>query len=74
MFQKLKDTVGTAGMLFFVTLMPVGCLYWIWMAIQLKSFVMFVLGIAGPAVLITAPIGAYSLIFGMPDWVQSLFC
>ena len=51
----------------------VGAIYWIWMSIQLGSFFMFFLGIAGPVVIFTGPVGAYSLIYGIPDWVYNYF-
>tara|TARA_Y100000992_G_C20990902_1_gene361894 strand:+ start:84 stop:305 length:222 start_codon:yes stop_codon:yes gene_type:complete len=54
-------------------LSAVGAIYWIWMSIQLGSFFMFFLGIAGPVVIFTGPVGAYSLIYGIPDWVYNYF-
>jgi len=54
--------------------MPLGALYWLWIAIQLGSFMMFVFGILGPAVAVTAPFGLYMLFFGVPHWVINLFC
>lgn len=65
----------SAGGLFFVLygLLGIGGLYWLWMAIQLGSFGMFAIGIFPLAFLVTVPVGAYSLVFGMPDWVISFF-
>lgn len=60
---------GIALSLFWV----VGEIYWLWVAIQIKSFSMFVVGIIPPALPITASVGAYSLIFGTPNWVLALF-
>ena len=54
-------------------LIPLGELYWLWVSIQIGSFWMFVFGLAGPLVLIAAPVGAYGLFFGMPQWVFNLF-
>ncbi|MEO8837647.1 MAG: hypothetical protein ABI351_02925 [Herbaspirillum sp.] len=48
---------------------PLGELYWLWMAIKLGSFWMFVLGLAGPTIIFAAPVGLWSLIFGIPAWV-----
>ena len=48
-----------------------GGIYWLWEAIQIKSFGMFLAGIFLPFV--TAPVGGYMLIFGTPNWVLSLF-
>lgn len=52
---------------------PVGWLYWVWLSIQLGSFMMFFLGMAGPFGLLVAPIGLYALLFGVPIWVLRLF-
>lgn len=54
-------------------LLGIGSLYWLWMAIQLGSFLMFVVGIFPLSIIVTAPVGAYSLLFGAPDWVFSTF-
>ena len=65
----------SAGGLFFVIygLFAVGGVYWLWMAIQLGSFWMFVVGLFPLSFLVSVPVGAYSLVFGMPDWVISFF-
>ncbi|MDA9896777.1 hypothetical protein N9D82_02430 [Gammaproteobacteria bacterium] len=65
-------SIGGIGLFFFISY-TVGAIYWIWMSIQLGSFFMFFLGIAGPVVIFTGPVGAYSLIFGVPDWVYNYF-
>ena len=54
-------------------LIPIGDLYWIWMAIQFGSFGMFFVGLIPPFFFIAAPVGAWSLIFGPPDWVIRMF-
>lgn len=51
----------------------VGTLYWLWMAIQIGSFMMFLVLLFPPAMIITGPVGIYSLIFGTPQWVLNLF-
>jgi hypothetical protein len=73
MVEELTESFETAIFLALIMLLPVGALYWIWMAIQLKSFAMFALGVAGPMVFLTAPIGAWSLVFGMPTWIGRFF-
>ena len=50
-----------------------GDLYWIWMAIQIGSFWMVVIALIPPGFLIAGPIGAWSFLFGQPDWVLKLF-
>ena len=55
-------------------LFAVGGLYWFWMAIQIGSFLMFVIGFFPPtSLLLAAPIGAWSLLFGVPDWIFTWF-
>jgi len=61
----------TAALLFLVG--PVGALYWLWTAIQIGSFSMFLIGCIPPLMLFTGPLGAWFLIFGVPGWVLSLF-
>ncbi|MGM0430767.1 MAG: hypothetical protein ACQEQ2_10785 [Pseudomonadota bacterium] len=50
-------------------LLPVGALYWMFISIQVGSFWMFLVGF----IPIAWPIGAYGLIFDMPDWVLDMF-
>ena len=70
--------VGTFGffglilMWVLAILIPVGDIYWLWMAIQIGNFWMFLLGLIPPIALFTGPVGAYSLLFGMPDWLINL--
>lgn len=71
--ERIKEILGgTLGIILW-GLFIIGELYWIWMSIQLGSFVMFFLGLAGPIIIITAPIGAWSILFGIPDWIINLF-
>ncbi len=57
--------------LYFV--LPLGWLYWLWLAIQFGNFWMFVVGVIPPTAILTAPIGAWSLLFGVPQWVLNWF-
>ena len=50
-----------------------GDIYWLWMAIQLGSFWMFVVGLLGPAAFLTGAAGAWSFFMGPPDWIYSWF-
>lgn len=54
-------------------LLGVGGIYWLWLAIQLKSFSMFLIGVFPLSFIITAPVGAYSSVFGTPNWIQNWF-
>ena len=72
-FVSLFEAVSGFVMIGLYVIIAIGDLYWLWMSIQIGSFWMFVLGIGGPTVFVAAPIGAYSLIFGIPDWIFFLF-
>lgn len=61
------------GMYGLMMLIGLGDLYWLWMAIQLKSFGMFVLGIFPIAWIVTGPVGAYALLFEAPAWITNTF-
>jgi hypothetical protein len=50
----------------------VGWCWWMWVAIQLGSFWMFVFGLAGPFAMIAALLGLWSLLFGIPLWLLHL--
>lgn len=55
-------------------LIAIGGIYWLWMAIQIGSFLMFVIGLFPPTGLfIATPIGAWSILFGVPDWIYAWF-
>ena len=73
MIGRAVETVGGTAAFLIFTLLPVGWLYWVWTAIQLGSFGMFVMGVIPPLAIVTAPIGLYALVFGVPSWVVSLF-
>lgn len=72
----IKIVLGAVTGLFVILFgiaLPVGGLYWMWIAIQIGSFWMFVLGIIPPAWPITSTVGIYSLLFGAPHWVFTWF-
>ncbi len=73
-FESMFGAAGVVvGIAFFATV-SIGTLYWLWMAIQLGSFLMFAIAIFfPPAMLVTGPVGLYSLIFGPPEWVINMF-
>ena len=58
----------------FFLLLPLGSLHWIWMAIQMGSFTMFVFGVFPPTMIfVAAPTGTYALVFDTPQWVLNTF-
>lgn len=54
-------------------LITLGGIYWLWLAIQLKSFGMFFLGLFPITWIVTAPVGAYAWVFQTPQWVIDTF-
>ena len=54
-------------------LLALGAIYWVWVALKLGSLPMLLIGFAGPAVMATAPIGLYMLLFGVPDRLVETF-
>jgi len=54
-------------------ILGLGDLYWIWMAIQLESFAMFLLGVLGPVAFFTGAVGAWSFFFQPPLWIYDWF-
>jgi len=72
-FTGIFGAAAGVVMIGFFICYGVGTIYWIWMSIQIGSFWMFLLGVAGPTILFTGLVGGYSMIFGTPNWVLSTF-
>jgi hypothetical protein len=49
-----------------------GWVYWLWLAIQIGSFAMFLFGLLGPLAIPAALMGLWALIFGTPHWFHAL--
>lgn len=49
-----------------------GWAWWMWMAIHLGSFGMFLFGILGPFAFVASLLGLWSLLFGIPAWLLYL--
>lgn len=64
-----SGVMGLFGSFFLI----MGPLYWIWIAIQISSWWMFVLGFCLPLIPVMAIIGIYSLLFGVPEWIFNVF-
>lgn len=71
--NDLLDKIGAVFLIPLFILFGLGDLYWLWMAVQIESFWMFVIGLFLPAAIVTGPVGAWSLLFGIPNWIHSLF-
>jgi hypothetical protein len=70
--EALLATVGTVGGFIIYFGGFVGWAYWMWIAIQVGSFWMFVFGIFGPFALIAGLLGLWSLLFGIPVWLMHM--
>ena len=70
--ELVASVMGMAFLPLYI-LIVLGDLYWLWMAIRLGSFMMFLAGMFPPLFIVTCPVGAWSLLFGAPDWVMHLF-
>ena len=71
MLISTVTTIGGGGLMVVYALFGIGTLYWLWMAIQIGNFWMFVMGVIPPTILFAAPLGAWSLLFGMPEWLSN---
>lgn len=56
------------GIVFFLT-STLGWGYWMWMAVHLGSFGMFVFGLLGPFAVIAGLLGLWSFALGIPTWL-----
>ncbi|MFJ5537282.1 hypothetical protein [Vreelandella titanicae] len=72
-FMSLTRALGSFGAIAVYFLIGIGGIYWLWIAIQIGSFWMFIVGLFPLFYIVTAPVGAWSLLFGVPSWVFSLF-
>ncbi|ELI1839920.1 maltose ABC transporter permease [Vibrio fluvialis] len=54
-------------------LLPVGWLYWLWIAIKIGGFAMFALALFPLTAPIASILGGWSFLFGLPDWAYSVF-
>ena len=65
----LGSLFGSAIGIGFMLCGTLGWAYWMWMAINLGSFMMFFFGILGPFALIAGVLGLWSFFFGIPLWL-----
>ena len=71
--QELSESALGLAIMGLYILSGIGSLYWLWIAIQIGSFSMFVVGIIPITIIITGPVGAWSILFGVPDWIYDIF-
>lgn len=73
MTSKIIDAIGAPFFIALAVLILIGDFYWLFQALQWGSFIMFIIGMAGPSIIISGPVGAYALIFGWPSWIAGMF-
>lgn len=54
-------------------LLPLGWVYWLWVAVKIGGFAMFALALFPITAPIASILGGWSFLFGIPDWVVSVF-
>jgi hypothetical protein len=69
---RVLGLVGVGGYMFLAFGALPGWVYWIWMAIQFKSFAMFLVAFLGPFAVVAAFVGLWSLLLGVPHWLLSV--
>jgi hypothetical protein len=72
-FEGLFGAAAGIVMMALMISYSIGTIYWMWVAIQVGSFWMFVVGFIPPTAFFTGFVGGYAMIFGTPDWVFSTF-
>jgi hypothetical protein len=71
-FLMLVGYVGVPAFTVIAFALISGWAYWIWLAIKLDSFGMFLFGLLGPLGIVAALFGLWSLFFGLPAWIAAL--
>jgi len=69
---SVLTTFGIGLIIMLVNLIIIGEVYWLYSSYKIGSFWMGLIGIS-PLGIFTAPIGLYSLFFGMPNWLMLWF-
>ncbi|MFA0435938.1 maltose ABC transporter permease [Vibrio breoganii] len=54
-------------------LLPLGWVYWLWIAIKIGGFAMFAVALFPLTAPIASILGGWSFLFGLPQWVVSVF-
>ena len=71
-FSGIVGAVGSGVIALIMIGMLPGWVYWLWMAIHLGSFGMFLLAFLGPLGMVASILGLWSLLFGIPLWLFHL--
>ncbi|MBR9830076.1 MAG: maltose ABC transporter permease [Oceanospirillales bacterium] len=54
-------------------LLPLGWMYWLWIAVKIGGFAMFALAFFPITAPVAAILGGWSFLFGIPEWVFNMF-
>ena len=54
-------------------LMLLANMYWLWLALKLGSFSMFVVGLIPISWIVTGPVSIWAVLFDVPMWVLNTF-
>ncbi len=71
--SKFISTVFSWFMMSIWFLLPLGWVYWLWLAIKVGGFAMFALALFPITAPIASILGGWSFLFGVPDWTVSVF-
>lgn len=71
--EKLLDIITKVVLYSAFSLLPLGWLYWVYLAVKFGGFIMFVGAFFPLLTPFSAVIGAWAMIFGVPDWMISFF-
>jgi len=72
----MRSFFGCISSLFLIPIYIGGFLgwaYWMWISVQLGSFLMFVIGLLGPLAIPASFLGLWSFLFGAPHWLLKMF-
>ncbi len=72
LMRELFEGVAGLIMMTAVVLTTLGAIYWLWLAVQMGSVWMFVIGVIPIFFIVTGPVGVWSYVFGsLPQWVTN---
>lgn len=71
-FDSIKEFMTSGLGYLLATIGLVGNLYWLWLAFGFKKVWMFIAAFFPLTAFFTAPVGAWALVFGTPNWLTEL--
>ncbi len=73
MKDLLSGAFGLCIYCFIYILPSLGWLYWLFYSIKIGSFGMFIFGVIPLTLPISIIVGAWGVLFGLPNWIYTLF-